>query len=217
MNASTASDTPALAVPFDIGSVEADPPQTDRLILRPIRADDSDDIWEYQRLPEVLRYIPWPRRTREEAHDHTLRRAERRRLAEDGDATHFALVLRGEPSVGGGAEPAAPGRDRVIGDVMMRVTSVEWAQIELGWALHPDFQGRGLAYEGTARVLRFTFETLRAHRVHASLDVRNTASAALCERLGMRHEGTLLEDEYDDGWQDSAMYAILRREWEGRG
>ena len=58
------------------------------------------------------------------------------------------------------------------------------------------------------------FDTLRAHRVHALLDARNAASAVLCERLGMRREATILEEQYDDGeWQDTAMYGILRREW----
>ena len=53
--------------------------------------------------------------------------------------------------------------------------------------------------------------------MHAFLDARNAASAALCERLGMRHEATLLEEEYNDGeWQDTAVYGILRREWAAR-
>ena len=209
--------------PFDVASIGDAPLQADRLTLRPLSPDDSDDIWEYQRLPEVLRYIPWPRRDREDAHAHTLRRTRARVLAADGDAVHLAMVLRGEPSVGiptaGGAGPEASGRrDRVVGDVMLRVGSIESAQVELGWVLHPAFQGRGLAHEGTAEVLRLAFEVIGAHRVFAHVDPRNAASAALCRRLGMRLEGTLVEDVLDDdGWQDTEIYAILRREWMSRG
>ena len=98
--------------------------------------------------------------------------------------------------------------------MMVRVSSVVHAQLEIGWVLHPDFQGRGFAREGAGALLDFMFETLNPHRVHAMLDARNAASAALCERLGMRREATLLEEEYNDGeWQDTAVYGILRREW----
>ncbi|GAA2466477.1 GNAT family N-acetyltransferase [Agromyces soli] len=203
------SERPALALPFDVEAIERRPIVTERLVIRPLTADDSDDVWEYQRLPEVLRYIPWPERSRDEAHDHTMRRVGSRLLAEDGDNVHFAIVLAGEPS------PGAPGRDRVIGDVMVRVASVEHARLELGWVLHPDFQGRGFAAEATAAVLAFGFDTLHAHRVLAELVAANTASAKLCLRLGMRHEATFVEHEYDrdaGAWLDMAFYAILQRE-----
>lgn len=202
-----------MALPFDADSLGA-PLRTERMTLRAIEPGDSDDIWEYQRLPEVLRYIPWPLRSREEAHVHTLKRAGMRRLAEDGDAFHFAMVLRGERSMAP-AEASGP-RDRVVGDVMLRIASADHAQLELGWVLHPAFQGRGLAAEATREAVRFAFEALNPHRLNAHVDVRNTASAALCRRLGMRLEATQIEDVWYDGWQSSEIYGLLRREWEER-
>lgn len=212
-DAPTRDDAPAMALPFDADSL-AGPLRTERLTLRPITPDDSDDIWEYQRLPEVLRYIPWPVRSREEAHLHTLKRAGMRRLAETGDAFHFAMALRGEPSTG--LDEASRSRDRVVGDVMLRVTNAAHAQLELGWVLHPAFQGRGIATEAIAEVVQWAFEELRPHRLNAHVDVRNTASGALCRRLGMRLEGTQLEDVWDDGWQSSELYGLLRSEWDTR-
>ncbi len=54
------------------------------------------------------------------------------------------------------------------------------------------------------------------------MDGRNTASARLLERLGMRREGRLRENAFLDGeWSDEVIYATLAREWrarqEGRG
>lgn len=204
-------DAPALAFPFDADSI-TEPLRTERMTLRPIAPDDSADVWEYQRLPEVLRFIPWPVRSREEAHVHTLKRAGMRTLAASGDAIHFVMALHGEPAMG--VDEASRGRDRVVGDVMVRVTNADHAQLELGWVLHPAFQGRGLATEAIAEVVRWTFETLHPHRLNAHVDVRNTASGALCRRLGMRLEGTQLEDYWDEGWQSSEIYGLLRREWE---
>ena len=206
--AAAADGPPSLRFPFDATALTAAPLRTDRLVLRPIEAADAADVYEYQRLPEVIRYLPWPERDRAEGYEHTAKRAAGRILADDGDFFVFAATLPGTPSTDD------PARDRVIGDFMVRVSSVQHARLELGWVLHPDFQGRGYAREAAGAVLDFVFETVNPHRAEAFLDARNMASAALCERLGMRREATLIEEEYNDGeWQDTAVYGVLRREW----
>jgi len=206
--AAVADGPPALRFPYDASVLTEQPLRTERLLLRPIEASDAADVYEYQRLPEVIRYLPWPERDRAEGYTHTAKRAAGRILAADGDFFVLAATLPGTPSTGDAA------RDRVIGDFLVRVSSAQHAQLELGWVLHPDFQRRGYAREAAGAVLAFVFETLNPHRVQAFLDARNAASAALCERLGMRREATLLEEEYnDDEWQDTAVYGVLRREW----
>ena len=45
-------------------------------------------------------------------------------------------------------------------------------------------------------------------------DARNTGSARVLERLGMRREAHLRENEIFKGvWGDELVYAILEREW----
>lgn len=174
------------------------PLTTERLALRPLREDDAEDVWRYQQLPEVLRYIPWPTWSKREAVAHTRKRASWRRLEADGDAIIFAIQL---PQTS--TEPG-----RVIGDVMLRVDRAEHAGLEIGWVVHPAFHGRGLAREAASAVLAFAFAELGAHRVQATLDARNEASARLCERLGMRLEATFIQDWWmRDGWTDTAIYA----------
>jgi RimJ/RimL family protein N-acetyltransferase len=52
------------------------------------------------------------------------------------------------------------------------------------------------------------------HRVMAELDARNTASAAVCTRLGMREEAHFVEDYRTKGeWADTSNWAVLDREW----
>jgi len=215
-----ADGPPALRFPFDASVLVGRPLRTDRLVLRPLEASDAADVYEYQRLSEVIRYLPWPERDRTEGYAHTAKRAAGRVLADDGDFFVFAATLPGARSagaVGSAGSAGDPARDRVIGDFMVRVSSAKHAQLELGWVLHPDFQGRGYAREAAGAVLDFAFETLNPHRVQAFLDARNAASAALCERLGMRREATIIEEQYnDDEWQDTAVYGVLRREWAAR-
>ena len=50
--------------------------------------------------------------------------------------------------------------------------------------------------------------------MYGRLEPRNVASARVLEKLGMRKEGELVENEWVKGeWQSEAVYAILDREW----
>ena len=63
-------------------------------------------------------------------------------------------------------------------------------------------------------MLRLGFDGLRLHRIIARVDARNTASAAVLRRLGMRQEAYLRENEWFKGeWTDEIDFAILESEW----
>ncbi|MFB9178321.1 GNAT family N-acetyltransferase [Dactylosporangium sucinum] len=57
-------------------------------------------------------------------------------------------------------------------------------EVEVGWHLHPDHQGRGLATEAARRLLRDA-----PPGVLALTDPDNERSQAVARRLGMRDEG----------------------------
>jgi RimJ/RimL family protein N-acetyltransferase len=183
---------------------EASPIRTERLLLRPLTPDDLDDVLVYQSDAEVLRYMLWPPRDRAASREHLERRVDLVRLAHDGDGLVLAIEAQESPG-------------RVIGEVNVRLTSVADRQAEVGWILSPSFQGRGYAFEAASRMLELCFETLGSHRVRAELDPRNTASVALCRRLGMREEAHFVEDLFFKGeWADTGVHAILESEWRGR-
>ena len=188
------------SLPFD-----AHPIRTPRLLLRPLTEADADDVYAYQSLPEVVRYLPWPLRDREESREHTFKRAGFTRLENDNDGLILAVEL-----VGPDGEPGP-----VIGDLSVFLESVEHEKIEIGWVFHPDYHGKGYATEAALAVLELAFLEIGAHRVSAQLGPENAASIALCLRLGMRLEAHFIEHEIFKGeWGDLAIYAILRREWE---
>jgi RimJ/RimL family protein N-acetyltransferase len=65
-----------------------------------------------------------------------------------------------------------------------------------------------------ARLLHYLLIERGKHRVSATCDDRNTRSAAVLERVGMRREGYLLESTWSKGeWTSDLLYAVLRREW----
>jgi RimJ/RimL family protein N-acetyltransferase len=56
----------------------------------------------------------------------------------------------------------------------------------------------------------------RSHRVFATCDPRNVASAAVLRNLGLEHDGRLRHTLLlRDGWRDSDVYSILEPEWAG--
>ncbi len=105
----------------------------------------------------------------------------------------------------------------VVGDIVLQWTSRPHLQGEIGFAFHPDHHGHGYATEATTVLLRLAFEELGLHRVYGRAEPRNTASARVMEKLGMRREAHLVENEFVKGeWQGEVIYAILDREWRGR-
>jgi RimJ/RimL family protein N-acetyltransferase len=89
---------------------------------------------------------------------------------------------------------------------------------EIGFVFHPDFHGQGYAAEASVELLRLGFEELGMHRIIGRLDHRNTGSAKLLERLGLRLEAHFVRNEFLKGeWTDELVYALLADEWEQRG
>ncbi len=81
----------------------------------------------------------------------------------------------------------------------------------------PDKRGKGIGTQALRLLLTRLFEHEGAHRVQATTDVANTGMRALSDRCGLGFEGVLRSFmPSTDGPKDYAMYAITRREWEGR-
>lgn len=199
-----AGDTPHGATGLPYGAEEL---QTERLLLRPLNAGDLDDVHEYQKLKDVVRYLYWEVHDHDESAEHLKKRIAMNRLAADGDGLIYAVELP-DPEGGHG---------RVVGDISVFLKNARFGQVEIGWVFHPAVHGRGYATEAAEAVLKVCFETVGAHRVFAQLDPRNEASARLCERLGMRKEAHLRQNEIFKGeWGDTAVYGILDSEYRAR-
>jgi RimJ/RimL family protein N-acetyltransferase len=176
------------------------PISTERLVLRPYEAGDLDALADLQARHDVTRYLYWSPRSRDEAAQSLEKKLASTRLASEGDVLSLAVTRRA-----GGP---------LIGDLTLVYRSVTHRQAEIGYLFHPDVQGQGLATEAARVLLTLAFEEMRCHRVMAQLDARNRASAALLERLGMRREAHLVENEWVKGeWTDEVIYGLLATEW----
>lgn len=177
--------------------------RTERLLLRPYRDSDLPAFTDLHTREDVARYLPWE--TRDElACRAALARHDSLELARDDDV----ITLAGFDVETG----------RLAAELVLFLRSVEHRGGEIGYVVHPDFQGRGVASEGARALLQIAFDVLGMHRVVARIDARNTASAAVAKRIGMRHEALLVKNEWFKGeWSDEAQYALLEEEWADRG
>ncbi len=187
-----------------VTSAPALPIRTERLLLRPLRDSDVDDVLAYYGDPQVVRYLLTEPHTRADAEGFVAERSLRIDPRRAGESLALAVEHEG----------------RVVGDIVLILVGGESPSGatpsvgEIGWTLHPDRGGRGFATEAARALLDLAFGHYRLHRVKAQLDARNTGSARLCERLGMTREAHLRQDWWSKGeWTDTLVYGLLADEW----
>lgn len=174
---------------------------TERLVLRPLTQADLPDLHEYHGNPERVRYIPWPVRTPEDI-STWFERAENYTSIRNEDG-HLLL----------GIESLELGR--VIGQVNASLLPDGNNTASLGYIISPNAEGKGFASEAVAALVDHLFTQESIHRIVLDIDVRNTPSIKLANRLGFRLEGTHLENDFLKGeWCSMHVFALLSREWQ---
>ncbi|BCL39803.1 N-acetyltransferase (plasmid) [Nostoc sp. MS1] len=176
-----------------------EPVITKQLIIRRMAQTDLLDFLAYQTHPEVLRYMPVQPLTQEKAIDFLDRQA----VVEIGDEGGYIVFAVHHIA-----------DTKIIGEVGINLLPKAQSKGEIGWSLHPNYQGRGYATQAAQILLSYSFTHLKLHRITSICDTRNTASYMLMERLGMRREGHLKQSQLIKSvWQDEYIYALLCEEW----
>jgi RimJ/RimL family protein N-acetyltransferase len=172
--------------------------ETRRLLLRPFVADDWRALLDIMSIPDVVRYLPW-----EPFEEYQAREFVQEATVWDagsGAPNKLALCLKPD--------------GRLVGTIFFEIFSAKYRTREVGYVLHPDFQGQGCATEAAEGILEYAFEALGLHRMIATCDPRNAASCRVMEKLGMRREAHFQKDVIIHGkWADEYFYAILEEEW----
>ncbi|MCP9486905.1 MAG: GNAT family N-acetyltransferase [Gaiellaceae bacterium MAG52_C11] len=179
------------------------PLETERLVLRPFGEDDLDALFAIHSDAEIARYLYNEPRSREEVRALLSRKIDGATVSSEGDWLSAAVVVRQS--------------GELIGDCSLQWVSKAHRQGEIGFVFNRAYQGRGFATEAARAVLAVAFDDLGLHRVVGRLEARNTASARVLERLGMRREAHLIENEFVKGeWQSELVYALLQSGWRAR-
>ena len=169
-----------------------------RLRLREVRDGDAAALFAIHSDARVMRYWSYPAWTELAQAEQKIADIQRQRREEDiliwaiADATS----------------------DLLIGSSAVFYLNLEQGRAEIGYSLHPDWQGRGLASEALQLVLGYVFNNLGLRRIEADIDPRNLPSCRLVERLGFVREGLLRERWHVNGEIcDSAIYGLLSKDF----
>jgi RimJ/RimL family protein N-acetyltransferase len=173
--------------------------ETVRLRLRRFGDADLAPFIAYRNDPDVARYQSWDGITEAEAIAF-VREEQTAPAGVPGEWLQIAIARKDS--------------GRMIGDCAFKVMEDDSRQAEIGYTLARDAQRQGFATEAVAALLTWAFPTFDLHRVIAVVDVENSASVALLERLGLRREAHFRQNIWFKGaWGDEYVYAILRDEW----
>jgi ribosomal-protein-alanine N-acetyltransferase len=167
--------------------------ETERLVLRPLRANDRNDLHHLFTDPDVRRYL-WDDEILPIEQTWAVVQESLRRFAADGTGL-FAVARRGRPpmppTIGfGGFWPFPQG-------------------LEILFGLAPAQWGRGLATELVRTLLRYGFEELELERIAGSADAPNAASLRVMEKVGMQRV-----EKVGKGGRETVRYTLARVEFQ---
>jgi len=170
---------------------------TQRLLLRKLRPEDAENIFEYASDPQVAKEVTW------DAHRSPADSLEFVKFNlgkyERGEVADWGLVLKENNKLIG-----------TIGFVWWRPAH---AKAELGYAMSRTYWGRGLMPEAAKAVMDFGFGRMKLHRVEARCNVTNPASERVMMKCGMKYEGLLRGAIWEKGvFKDLKIYSILDSE-----
>ena len=171
--------------------------QADRVLLRDSEQADWQAVHSYASDPEVVRYMDWGPNTEDETKSF-VKRSITSQQEEPRRDFELAVVLEG----------------RLIGGCGIYISDPRNREGWIGYCLNRGFWGRGIGTETARAIVAFGFDRLGLHRIFATCDPENVASARVLEKTGMHREGLLRERKWTKGrWLDCVLYAILDHEW----
>lgn len=175
---------------------------TERLLLRPWSPEDTqrfrqavDDNDSYLRP-----FIPWMK-AEPGTLEQTALKLRRSRVDFDSDVSYRYGVFDHDES-------------RLLGDVGL-FTRLGLHAREVGYWIHKDFHGKGMATEAVSAAIKVAFGSSAIDRVEIQCDPLNEASARVAARLGFVHEATLRRRFRDAGdiERDCMIWTLFRDEF----
>ncbi|MED3575168.1 GNAT family protein [Cytobacillus praedii] len=101
-----------------------------------------------------------------------------------------------------------------IGLAQIWISSKYRKSWEIGFAILPEYRGKGYGREAAKLLLQFAFKKLDAHKVVGMCNSNNISSAVLMEHIGMRREAIFKEELFwQNKWVDQYYFSILKKEF----
>ncbi|MBN2412418.1 GNAT family N-acetyltransferase [candidate division KSB1 bacterium] len=84
---------------------------------------------------------------------------------------------------------------------------------EIGYALHPNYWGKGYMKETADKLIKYGFGKLNLHSIEANVNPENLPSIKLLEKIGFRKEAHFRENFlFKNEFKDSVIYSLLEKD-----
>jgi len=89
----------------------------------------------------------------------------------------------------------------------------ENVRAEIGYALKPEYWGKGYMSEALLKVIEFGFNEFKLHSIMGNVNPQNKRSIKLLEKYGFKKEAHFREDYlYNGKYLDSIIYCLLEND-----
>jgi RimJ/RimL family protein N-acetyltransferase len=173
--------------------------ETPRLILRDREVSEAPAANEYGSDPIVVRFLTFGPNTLSQSREF-IRKIRKQCLVKPRQTFELAVQLKSE--------------SKVIGGCRIGIHNSDLREGSIGYGFNRKYWGQGYATETVQALIRFGFAKLKLHRLWATCDVKNKASASVMEKSGLRWEGTLRENLLQkEKWRNTHLYAVLDKDF----
>ena len=167
--------------------------ETKRLILRNFKLEDSEDVYEYSKDEETVKYLTWENHKSIEQTKDVLTKFF------VNNENNYALVVKET--------------NKCIGSIDLRIDK-ENDKLSFGYVLNKAYWNKGYMSEALNWALEYAFLDLNLNRVEATYYVGNIGSGKVMEKCGMKQEGLALKEVKVKGrYFDVVHMAILKENY----
>ena len=172
--------------------------ETDRLVIRMVKKQDAEDLYELCRRPETSMFALWsPHESLSETKEFINYQIARYRKKD----CMFFVVEEKESG-------------RVIGTCSYVSMDADYKIAEIGYSVLSDVWNNGFATEIADALMGYAFNRIGVQRVFARVLPQNTASQRVLLKLGLEYEGTAKKGYYFNGRvNDVFTYGITDEEY----
>ena len=107
--------------------------------------------------------------------------------------------------------------DQLIGSCGIHSVNPNFQSLEVGYELHPNCWGKGIATEAVAALINHCFTQnfpVRINRIAATTDIVSPQSVSVLSKLGFKEEGILREYGFwKASFHDVRLFSLLRKKW----
>lgn len=169
--------------------------KTERLNLRPISENDTENVFELQSLEQTAQFNT----SKVPIDIHETKISIEKWIVENNkeDTKHFTFAVELIDN-------------KFIGLIGLNLGKEHYKNAEVWFQYDYRFWNKGYATESLRKIIDFGFEDLKLHRIEAGCAVDNVGSFSVLEKVGMLREAhTRKLLPLKSGWSDNYGYAIL--------